>query len=312
MERPEHAAGEATCPKCGRSLAVVPPNAALAPREDSPEIKEAVASPAELDESVDLLATVQDEPTESFWEGLRRVPLYPFTPSGVGTLIAGTLLLYLLDFLILLPAFGWVAAILLMSWLCAYWMDVVAASAVGVATVPDWADLAHFYDDVLKPSWRFVVTVVISLLPAGCGFWLESRCGRVSVQLWGARVGLLTWCLAGVGMLSLPMALCKVSVYRSLAGAKPVPILRAMFQFPGQYYLAATAFFAGASLVVAGLAAAGTGMCAAFGGGPWWLALLAAQAPGFYILLLSGRVLGLFYWCNREGLERPVGKEALS
>ena len=24
---------------------------------------------------------------------------------------------------------------------------------------------------------------------------------------------------------------------------------------------------------------------------------------GFYILLLSGRVMGLFYWCNREVLE---------
>ncbi|NOZ22840.1 MAG: hypothetical protein GXP25_17320 [Planctomycetes bacterium] len=295
FERPEEAGG-VLCPGCGRrveeTLDLEPAGGQPPPIEPAP--------PAEPEGAAQEVR-VEYEPPPSFWFMLPRVPLYPLTRNGIAMLITGTAFLYVLDVLVMLPGFGWIGMVFFAGYLCAYWMDVVAASAVGEDEPPDWPDLSHIYDDVVRQCALFLATAALCLTPFFVALGVESRLGTGSVI---ANEHALACAALGLGMLYLPVALCGVSIYRSLSGARPGFVLRAMVRFPGQYYFTATCFFVGVWLVVGGWVAAFiAGLCTLFGR-PMMLFLLFVQAPGFYILLLSGRVMGLFYWCNREGIER--------
>ncbi|MEW6356832.1 MAG: hypothetical protein AB1696_10920 [Planctomycetota bacterium] len=296
FEQPERT-GEMVCPACGRRAEAT---LDLEPVGDQPT-PIVPASPAEMNKDTQDIRVEYEEPPPSFWGMLPRVPLYPFTRSGVAMLITGTAFIYVLNILAMLPGFGWIGLVFFSGYLCAYWMDVVAASAVGESEPPDWPDLSHIFDDMVKQCALFLATLLLCLIPLVVALYVESCFDAQSPFRKGHP---LAWACAGLGLLYFPVALCRVSIDRSLSGARPGFVLRAMVKFPGQYYFAATCFFIGLWLLVGGWAAAFAGGVGALLGSPWMLLLLLVQAPGFYILLLSGRVMGLFYWCNRNTLDR--------
>jgi len=112
----------------------------------------------------------------------------------------------------------------------------------------------------------------------------------------------VTWSVAGLGMLYLPMALGRVAVTRALPLGNVVFVIRAMIKYPVQYYATASLFFLGLALTGASAAMALLGVCGGFLHSPILLLLVLGKIPGFYFLLLSGRVVGLFYWCNQDAL----------
>ena len=218
----------------------------------------------------------------TFIGNVLRSATYPLARQGLFIVIGGAVLFTLLD---LLAAWSWmfgvVAIAMSLGYAIAYYSRIVASSSNGDDALPDWQEYANFWEDILYPIGRVAFVAVMSMAPAGVLYAAGER-----ELLWIAAVGTL--------LFYTPLAWMAVSLYDSVWAANPVRVARYLFTSPLQAAVASAIFCATVTASV-GLRYAFSGSIAG---------MFVGYLGGLYLMFVAMRVLGLFYFHNRQVFDR--------
>lgn len=160
-------------------------------------------------------------------------------------LIGGTVLFSLADaagyvvrfaFVIGLVA-GLILTVFSVGYLFAYMQRILAASALGEDSMPEWPELTEWASDIIRPFLMFIAIVVVSFGPP---FLLAP----VVMPFTGPSMNLpLFLSLAALGLLYFPMALVAVAVSDNIVAVSPHVVLPAIVKIPGSYAVSVAIFF---------------------------------------------------------------------
>ncbi|MCU0914670.1 MAG: zinc-ribbon domain-containing protein [Planctomycetes bacterium] len=314
---PEIHAGKAgRCPRCKGTIALPPapePGLQLV-REDTPEetrapsklLDDVAARPARMparkeEDSPEnrlaqrMLDALTPAPADEH-TGERRIPwfidilLYPFSVSGVITLVVLILLPALLD---VLPMGLFVGGRLFYYWgpvavmgLYTIWYlaECVYDSAKGGTRAPEIIDANTGLDDLWS---RGSYLLAVYLLFVGPVLFYRMYPGRMDAVFWG----LVAW-----AVIFFPMGLLAMVIHDSVSVLNPLFLLGSILRV-----LPAYAGLLGGIGVLA-LLFLQTGNVFGQGLAPQWLGLLHTVL-GAYATLVLAHVLGRFYWRYRDRLD---------
>jgi hypothetical protein len=224
---------------------------------------------------------------KSFWGDL--VEAFEFIVHGrsLMTYISLTLLVYLSSFLTCVSMFGIVVWFLINGYLCAYCLSVIIQSAMGVDELPELS-FDNFWDDVIDPFLRFVISWVCVLIPAfamGLGYT-------------AARLP-MDWELFGIlaigGACFWPATILMVAIADGFSGLSPLLVLRTILSAPIPYVVVilGLVFAGGISIYVEKQLAPATWTPAS------WAVMLSTFFLGkmihIYSMIVSMRIIGLYY-----------------
>ena len=99
---------------------------------------------------------------------------------------------------------------------------IIVHSASGEEELPDWPDIVNFFGDLLKPFCYFILTIIISFLPAIIYYYNSKNTSFTD------PVFLLTTIL---GILYVPMGLIAVAMFNSLMVLSPHIILPSIKEY---------------------------------------------------------------------------------
>lgn len=213
---------------------------------------------------------------------------YPFSGNGLILLVAGTIFYGLLDALLGAPKvaivffFSIAVFVMMYGYLFAYLQRIVTTSSNGEMEPPDWPEVTEIQQDIVQPFLQLLVVQAIAIVPS----W-------VTASFLGPFPGYFVLVL---GLIYFPMALLSVLISDSFSGLNPVFVLSSIMKAPKPYIGACIAF--GMLYVMYGFVRhALYAMRIPFA--PyffyWFLFLLA--------LMISMRILGMFYYLNRKALD---------
>lgn len=190
---------------------------------------------------------------------------YPLQGHGAYMIAGGVLFSLLASFLGLL--FG----ILTGVYIGAYLMKIISESADGEDELPAWLDLEFWDDEIVRPYLFMLGIVMVAYLPAllythHVSFIMSPNYGWLGVLLLG-------------GALYAPMGLATTSVLKTPTALNPLLIIQSIAKIPRDY-----AIVCGVFLVAIGVS------WITLGG---WLGALFGKLLGFYLLMVSMRLLGL-------------------
>jgi len=221
-------------------------------------------------------------PPKLFIEQLPGVFLYPFKGHGIYALIGGTLFLWVLDFLLMVPFVGFILAVFVGGYLSAYVMKIIRSSSDGEEEVPDWPDFTDFWDDILRPFFLLISVVIVSMTPAVI-FFIAFKDYVFSIPI--------SLALVFLGSLLMPMALIAVSMFESVRALNPVFIISSIIKVPLDYLIAVVFLL----LAVALEAVVKNILVLAI---PFVGAIIGSFLS-LYFLIIEARILGLIYNSNR-------------
>jgi len=228
----------------------------------------------------------EDIPPQSFIELLPGVLSYPFKGSGVYLLIAGALFFSLLDFLLLVPIFGFLIAILVSGYMSAFMMKIISSSAGGQEEVPDWPDFTDFRDDILRPLFLLLVTLVFCFLPA------IVYLSVIGVNSPWSVLPLIA--LIIIGLLYMPMGLIGVSTSDSVRALNPAIVIPSILKVTRGYLITCTALFL--IVIISGIVEMFLIMPIAL------FSTVISKFISFYFFIIEIRIIGLLYYANKERL----------
>lgn len=228
------------------------------------------------------------EEAEPFWRNVAELLRYPVSGSGIFLLIGGTIFVTVFDFLISLPTIfffgGMILAAFLLGYLGSYFVSVMRSSAQGVKTPPDWPDITHIGDSILRPIFLISVPGIASFFPAliYLGYMIFAD-GPMYIL-----VGLIA-----LGALYYPMALI-VSVITGAAMNSVVfpAVIASIAAARKEYFIAelTLGFFTIVSVMAHFMVSSIAGIPAgALIGG------LASRFLSLYFMMIYARILGLLY-----------------
>ncbi len=240
----------------------------------------------------DFLASASpDDPKKpkSFYAHLLSVPAFPFKQNGWATILAGAVVFGLVDLITRLP-FGGIFAVGLVflgsGFLAAYMIKIIGASAGGDEAPPDWPDITNAWDDIAKPCFLVVGTVVFCCIPL---IVLAVRQGyEEAVQ------SDLRWVCLVSGLIYLPMGFIAVALYESLGALNPWLIFRAIVKTLPAYLVATVGFFL--AIFLSGLIQAMVADHVPIAG------MLLAAGVGLYFMMVEMHLLGLLYRTHAKRL----------
>lgn len=218
----------------------------------------------------------------SFSELLAGAFVYPFKRDGLILVIAGTLFFALVG---IFASFSFIIAIFAGGYFCAYLQKIIQSSAQGDDGMPAWPDVSSFGEEVLQPFLQFLGTFLLCLAPGILGI----RFGPPDFKGYFYALYLL-------GGLYLPMALLTVAMHDTIAALDPRIVLSSILRVPLGY--------AGVCVTLAAIVGVDLGM--------GWLAnsigmpIATSLLTGFvslYLQVVAMRVLGLFYYCQKDRLK---------
>jgi len=237
-------------------------------------------------------ADPDDAAAMNFARGVADAFGYPIRAHGVWMLLSGAVALLITQYAAMLARFAFllglfalvILAIGVIGYFFAFVKDIVATSAAGRDTLPDWPEIAR-PTDFLAPFFHFLSLMVISFGP-----WLLW-------EIWGPEFGepWMPWVLAGLGVLYCPMALVGLALADSIAGLNPVLVVSSILRILGHYFVVVILV-----VLLMGLQSLGG-----------WLAevvplpLITPLAVHFltlYLLVVAARILGILYSMHREEL----------
>ena len=229
------------------------------------------------------------EKPEPFWRDISGLIKYPFSGSGIYLLIGGTVFVTVTQFIINLPTIFFYVTIMisvfLTGYLSAYFISVMRSSAKDIGNPPDWPDITHIGQNVLRPLLIVSFPGTISFFPAliYLGYWLFRGSGDISVL-----IGLIA-----VGALYYPMALIASAISGTVMNSLNfVGVIGSIIKVSKAYFITelVLAFLAGISIAAYFIVGSVTGVLAG--------TIVAAFALRFvylYFMMVYARILGLFY-----------------
>ena len=227
---------------------------------------------------------------------------YPFQGDGMVLLCVGVLLFFLMRLVMLIVQFAFLIGGLVMillalymtGFLTAYLRRVITSTALGDATMPDWPDVDDFADDILRPVFQLLSTVLISFAPA-IGLLVYAATHDYRSLNW------LDWALPGCGLLGcvyFPMAFLAVAMFDSVGALNPLLVIPAIFRVLRHYCL--TVLMLAAILVLRWVVlerlAAHTRFLPLLPG-------ILMNFVGLYLLVVEMRILGLLYQNKKVELD---------
>lgn len=219
-----------------------------------------------------------------FWAHFVDALRYPLRGNGPALLITGALFFAALDFLSQAPLVGLLVVIASAGYLCAFMFSVTASSANGDSDMPDWPNFYGFWDTVLTPLFRYILTLAVSLAPLWIGHIVTG--GTLSL-FWGLA-------LTALGLCYFPMALLGTALNTSIPFMPPVA-LRSIARIWPQYLVAC----AGLALLVTLSIVTQMALIDAL---PWIGGLVGGLAS-LYFLVVEMRIIGLLYHLNEDKLD---------
>jgi hypothetical protein len=227
----------------------------------------------------------------AFFESARQAFFYPFRGNGLILIFGGTLFFGFLDaanfisrmaFMFGLRGMAMRAVlftfILATGYLFSYLKSVIASSADGDPTPPDWPELGEWKADIVIPMSQLVSLALASFgLALGLQIWSD---GDYPCLVIGAMLA---------GCVYFPMAFLGIAIFDSLAALNPIFVAGSILRVPREYSVAAAVF---------------TGIVAMR-----WLSELAldkllhlplfpsliADILTIYFLVVEARILGVLY-----------------
>jgi pSer/pThr/pTyr-binding forkhead associated (FHA) protein len=236
-------------------------------------------------------AAREAERPKSFTAAIAKSFRYPFIGNGLILLITGTIFYGLLSALLgsrgalFARGYGWIVWVIMYGYLFAYLQKIVVCSAAGDDEPPPWPEVTDIGSDILQPFFQFGVTLLISFAPA----WFAS-------SLLGPLPG---FSILMIGLLFFPMAFLGIAMSDSFACLNPVFVASSITKAPKDYLLTCVAFGVIAfvyQFVKAILAEIPIPIFPSF---VFWFLFLVA-------VIIGMRVLGFFYFMNREKLDWGV------
>ncbi|MFH0965766.1 MAG: hypothetical protein V2A58_17345 [Planctomycetota bacterium] len=311
---PDTISSGARCPKCGARLTI--PAEATA-RGDEYRVAQRVerrpdasggvgGSPADApDLQAQRSGGILDRTGTDFLNAFR----YPLSPRGVLMIVAGAVTIPLLDLIFdSIPFIGWIGGVFLSAYVAAFYMSVIEETCAGGEDVPDWPDIVHAGESVVRPALRAVAALIISFLPA-------IVCLLVGVLVLGLRAFLpetdapsptadlyirAAIILSLLGGIYLPMALLAAGARRSAGSAGPTVVVPAILAAARDYVVVLA--FAVGLLIVDWAASRLFGDYVRDHRLRAFLVGIPSFAVNFYFTMALMRALGLLYRRNHRKL----------
>jgi len=202
---------------------------------------------------------------------------YPFRGTGKYILIIGAVLSLLLSLGTYFPFLGFILAICASGYFSAYMFKIINSTACGFEEACDWPDFRDFFGDLIVPWLCMLSASFFSFGP------------YVIISSFFEGAGILSYALLILGVIHMPMAILCVALsqaMRSAFWANTIPkILDSLPQ-----YLFIVLLFGGLSLLSRMLNKALDAIPV--------LGWFFSYFMGMYTLMVTGRMLGLFYRDN--------------
>lgn len=155
---------------------------------------------------------------------------YPFQGDGLILLGGGAIFLFILGVVgRFAPLVGMLLSFAAASYVICYYQQILATSATGRDTMPDWPDFTGL-GDLISPIFQFIGTLLFSFGPAIALNLLIP--GDQSWKPWAIITGI------GWGCIYFPMGFMAVAMADSLTALNPLVIIPSIVKIPGAYLLA--------------------------------------------------------------------------
>lgn len=172
--------------------------------------------------------------------------------------------------------FGLLIGVLSGVYIGAYMMKIISESADGEDELPEWLDFDFWGDEIFRPYIFMLGVMAVSYIPALIYTHHTSFIMSPNYVLLGALVVL--------GSLYAPMGLATTSVLKTLNALNPLLIIQSAVKIWCDYAIVCGLFLVAVSLSCVNLAA-------------WlsvsWIGVVIGKLLGFYLLMVSMRLLGL-------------------
>lgn len=177
----------------------------------------------------DMDETLAAEGLAAFAKHLPGVATYPLRGFGAYIILGGALFFAVCTWIATLSGFGMLLIFGIGGYQLCYAFEVLARTAGGETTPPDWPAFNNFREEILKPLILGGGAVIISLLPyIALRYWMYFK----NVE----STGLLD-ILLYIGLAYLPMAMISVVLHDGLSGVWPGYVLPAIAKTFPSYVL---------------------------------------------------------------------------
>lgn len=192
----------------------------------------------------------------------------------------------------IIPLLSLLFQLVLVSWLCGFYLDIILETARGEDALPPLAMEGNPWSDLLRPLSLFVGSWVAVLLPAGLCLAAEPLAGR-------AVDPLIVLGLAGLGVFFWPSTILTIAIGDSLGAIRPVLIVRTVARSFLPYLAIWVLLLAAIGLFVVPIVGITTGVLdntplAGLLGGGWTPYVITSVLAG-YLMIVIMRIIGLYY-----------------
>ncbi len=183
-----------------------------------------------------------------FFTEARKAFFYPFRADGWLLLLGGSFFFGFLDLAnyVARHSFAYAMRAMMMrvmvftfilgcGYLFSYLKKIIAFTAHGDHTMPDWPELTEWKEDNVSPMFQFMMISLFSFGPAFLA-WLV-------MDFWfDVDYPWLVWLVALSGCLYFPMAFLGVAMFDSLTAAHPLFVVGSITVVPREYAIAVLVF----------------------------------------------------------------------
>lgn len=155
---------------------------------------------------------------------------YPLRGDGLILLGAGAVFFFVLHIVASFAALvGLILSVAAAGYVICYYQQILATSAAGRDTMPDWPDFSG-WADLIPPILQFIGTLLFSFGPAiALNLFVSAE---LPWKSWAIMVAL------GAGCVYFPMGFMAVALADSLTALNPLVIIPSILKIPGAYLLA--------------------------------------------------------------------------
>lgn len=173
------------------------------------------------------------------------------------------------------PIIGLCAVLLLFGYFCATFFTIVQSTAVGDGDAPEFPNITGLWDDLVWPTVQVVLVFLVSFSPF------------IVCSIWAGGVGsLLSNALLILGGVYFPMAMLAVVVLGYTGAMSPHIVVPGIIH-AGWFYWVAVVLL----LLIRQL----EGLLSDVLGASMILGAIVMSIASMYVLMTSGRILGLVY-----------------
>jgi hypothetical protein len=245
-------------------------------------------------------AAIEATRTKTFGAGVKRAFAYPFRGNGIFLLIGGSLFFGFLDWLPSFGIFGIAVKVIMWGYLFAIMQRIVVSSATGEEDPPDFPEVSDIHSDIITPFLQLLITSVVAYGPGVVMTVVAVVHENMAVINGGSASSSDLLIMLGkattfAGGVYFPMALLGVAMSDSYAALNPVFVFAAIGRTKRDYLVTFIAFTI-------------LGLFPEYLQG-WITAIDIPVAPHLIywfffmaIMVISMRILGMFYYINRHRL----------